>query len=532
MTVEQICHVGKIELNDENTHIIQSYAQHIVPWLESNEFREKWASKPYPPLINPEKIDFDGANALHAWTLNIPFPKFYDFVVFGSHGVGITTAMNGFLYLCGAVGIGLSRKAKLNETDDNEKPSNKAAYIELLKGLMAIKTLKDNQKLKEVNHIFLMLNDFIADKDAKKIYSLIDASLALHIVRDPISNLKSLVNNPEIVKKMWYSDESYDIESFEKDMKEGRLSYGALRDIALDFTQDPAKLLKQIIHYAGGKEESKPKNTEKIKKISEEEMILRPKISSVDTWMVDSTQAFHDGVLFQLLSGSLKKCKLKQTSDFIGEKSYDCMCEICEFLGIKKPDESLAPVFSKRAANSVAFLPLTIYANAKTPLFSDEKGSFKDKDRLTSAKIELVTAMSPVASAGYDISKYFSDIDGFDVGQIRVVVTSNDDLIKLLEAGLMDKLKRYIAALVKAIDDEFNAHSKYRFDEKDILDYFKEHKKSRQIMSYIMNQHLLLLKSNKPEIIEGYGWYQKYLEIAKDDEPLDTTQDGVSVTNF
>ena len=151
---------------------------------------------------------------------------------------------------------------------------------------------------------------------------------------------------------------------------------------------------------------------------------------------------------------------------------------------------------------------------------------------MTSAKIELVTAMSPVASAGYDISKYFSDIDGFDVGQIRVVVTSNDDLIKLLEAGLMDKLKRYIAALVKAIDDEFNAHSKYRFDEKDILDYFKEHKKSRQIMSYIMNQHLLLLKNNKPEIIEGYGWYQKYLEIAKDDEPLDTTQDGVSVTNF
>ena len=58
MTVEQICQIGKLELNDENTHIIQSYAEHIVPWLESDEFREKWASKPYPPLINLSVIEW------------------------------------------------------------------------------------------------------------------------------------------------------------------------------------------------------------------------------------------------------------------------------------------------------------------------------------------------------------------------------------------------------------------------------------------------------------------------------------------
>ena len=142
MTLEQICQIGKLELNDENTHIIQSYAQHIVPWLESDEFREKWASKPYPPLINPEKIDFDGANALHAWTLNIPFPKFYDFVVFGSHGVGITTAMNGYLWLCGAVPVGLSSTAKIDDKDEDEKPSNKANYVNMLKYLVLLKSYK------------------------------------------------------------------------------------------------------------------------------------------------------------------------------------------------------------------------------------------------------------------------------------------------------------------------------------------------------------------------------------------------------
>ena len=525
MTVEQICHIGKIELNDENTHIIKSYAEHIVPWLESDEFREKWASKAYPPLINPEKIDFEGANALHAWTLNIPFPKYYDFVVFGSHGVGITTAMNGYLWLCGAVPVGLSRTAKIDDKDEDEKPSNKANYVNMLKYLVLLKSYKEAQaKKREKNgekegekmpfsHIYLRLNDFIADSDAKKLYSLIDASKALYIVRDPISNLKSLVNNPQMIKLIKYDDSK------------------ELQDFALSFDSNPKQSLEAVIIYPQGGSFEKKKE----QRVGEGgEIHVRPCIDSIDYWMLDNAQTFHDGVLFNLLSGSLKNIKLKQTNDFIGQKAYDCMCDICEFFGISKPDESLAEIFSKRAANSVGFLPIMIYANNKTKFFDDSYSGdkFEYNDIKNSAKIILSSAMDPLATLSrYDISEYFADIGGFDENFMRLSADANS-LVTLLAPNMMTKLRAYIKALIEAMDAVFKEHYKYRFSEDDVLEYFKAHPKSRQVFSYVLNQHLTFLRAHKPEIIANYTWYQKYLEIAKDDEPLDTAQNGVSVTNF
>lgn len=69
MTSEQICSIGKVEINDENTKIIKSYQQYIIPWLNSDKFKDHWANKPYPPLIDPDKMEWGGSDALHAWTL-------------------------------------------------------------------------------------------------------------------------------------------------------------------------------------------------------------------------------------------------------------------------------------------------------------------------------------------------------------------------------------------------------------------------------------------------------------------------------
>ena len=525
MTIEEICQIGKIEVNDENIKIIQNYAEYIVPWLKSDEFKANWANKPYPPLINPAKIDFEGANALHAWALNIPLPKYYDFVVFGSHGAGITGAINSFLWLCGAVAVGLSRNAKIDSKDDDEKPSNLANYVNMIKALVLLNDFKKAQAKKRekggekegekmpFNHIYLRLNDFIADNDAKKLYSLIDASKALHVVRDPISNLKSFVNNPQMIKLMKY-DETEE-----------------LQDFALNFGINPKNSLESVIIYPqGGNFEKKKEQKVGVGG----EMHVRPCIDSIDYWMLDNTQSFHDGVLFSLLSGSLKNIKLKQTSDFIGAKAYDCMCDICEFFGISKPDESLAEIFSKRAANFGGFLPISIFANDKTEFFdgSYSGDEFKYSDIKNSAKITLSSAMDPIATLSlYDISEYFKDIIDFDGCGIKISTEANS-LVKLLAPNMMNKLRAYIKALIEAMNAVFEEHYKYRFNEDEVLEYFKAHPKSRQVFSYVLNQHLTFLKAHKPEIVANYSWYQKFLEIAKDDEPLDTTQTGVSITNF
>ena len=97
MTVEQICQIGKVKISDENIAIINQYKDYIIPWLSSDEFKTNYAKKEFPPLINPAKLDYEGSNPAHAWVLNLPLPAFYDFLVFGSHAVGLHGAMIGFL---------------------------------------------------------------------------------------------------------------------------------------------------------------------------------------------------------------------------------------------------------------------------------------------------------------------------------------------------------------------------------------------------------------------------------------------------
>lgn len=523
MTLEQICSIGKVEINDENTKIIKSYQQYIIPWLNSDKFKDHWANKPYPPLIDPDKMEWGGSDALHAWTLNLPLPKFYDFVVFGSHGVGISTAMNRFLWMCKAVAVCCNKLAKINEKDEKENPSNKANYVNMLKHLVFFegfrkaqaKRLEDKEiEAMSFKYVYLQLNDFINDSDAKKFYSLIDASLALHIVRDPISNLKSLVNNPQMITHTKYEDDEN------------------LKKFALNFNTNAKKTLSKVIIYPqGGAFEKK-----KMQKIGEGgEMNVRPCIDSIDYWMLDNTQTFHDGALFTLLSGSLNKIKLKQTTDFIGEKSYDCMCEICEFFGLDKPDEKFAPIFAKRAANSVGFLPLSIYADDKTEFFDKKFGAgakFNAASIKNSAKIILSSANDPVAKLSrYDISEYFKDVKGFD-DSAMLISTGADDLVKLLAPNMMKKLKYYIKSLLKAIDEIFEEHYKYRFSEDDVLEYFRQNKRSRQVMNYILNQHLYFLSTHKPDVVKNYKWYQKFLELCKDDEPLENSDVNFSVTSF
>ena len=101
MTVEQICQIGKVKISDENIAIINKYKDYIIPWLSSDEFKNNYAKKEFPPLINPAKLDYEGSDPAHAWVLNLPLPAFYDFLVFGSHAVGLHGAMIGFFALCG-----------------------------------------------------------------------------------------------------------------------------------------------------------------------------------------------------------------------------------------------------------------------------------------------------------------------------------------------------------------------------------------------------------------------------------------------
>lgn len=62
-------------------------------WLNSKEFKEKYLdiNYPYPPLLNPDSIDYESISAELAWELNLPLPPKYKFRLIMASYMGHTS---------------------------------------------------------------------------------------------------------------------------------------------------------------------------------------------------------------------------------------------------------------------------------------------------------------------------------------------------------------------------------------------------------------------------------------------------------
>lgn len=66
------------------------------------------------------------------------------------------------------------------------------------------------KKVKELGYTkkaYLQITNLILDSDAKKFYSLIDTSVAINIIRDPISVLRTMVTLPNFSDEFSIDDE-------------------------------------------------------------------------------------------------------------------------------------------------------------------------------------------------------------------------------------------------------------------------------------------------------------------------------------
>ena len=498
MTIEQICQIGKVKISDENIEIINKYKDYIVAWLACDEFKNNYANKEFPPLINPQKLDYEGSDPKHAWLLNIPLPNYYDFVAFGSHAVGLHGAMIGFFALCGVSRkvMALRGGAAANLADVSSQDNYERMFSEIL----ALNKLKQAGFVK---HFYLQLSDLVLDNDTKKFYSLIDASNALHIVRDPISVLKSTAAVPhraEIMK----------VEGSEEFLPFGMFLH-----------QDPFSHFSKHIFYMN---RGLTMNTNRQSGVGEgKEMDFMPDINSVEWWLLNYEQTFHDGIMYQLLAPSLKTIKLKQTTDFVGEKCFDSMCELADHFGFDRPKEADRWLFEQRVSDLKHLTPMKLYANKDCPLYTEPSTN------ATTISKELVeNSIKIVLTTRFDGALYI--LPQLDISSIfeladpvfAVMIESESDALKLLkEPELLAKIKIYIKDLSYALLKQAKIENTKKFTENDVLAWFEKHPKMRQIMSFVMKQHLVLLNAHKPEIISGYKYYQKFLELSKDDEPLD-----------
>ena len=127
--------------------------------------------------------------------LNLPLPKNYDFVLFGSHAAGMHAALPGFFTLCG-VCVRCIIPKQMDIVQEGQKGSF-GCYCLLHKKLLAMKKVKE---LGYTKKSYLQITNLLLDSDAKKFYSLIDTSVAINIIRDPISVLRTMVTLPKSVE--------------------------------------------------------------------------------------------------------------------------------------------------------------------------------------------------------------------------------------------------------------------------------------------------------------------------------------------
>ena len=159
--------IQKIQAPKKQLFLATKNAQRIYP---------SYASLPYPPLLDPDMINYENSDIRMCWSLNIPLPPFYDFVIFGSHAASLHSGVPAMLSLCGCATAGRA----------GEKESFRI-YEQFFEQLKERRKLKDSG---ECRKIALIISDLALDDENDKLYSLIPANDALCVVRDPISNIK------------------------------------------------------------------------------------------------------------------------------------------------------------------------------------------------------------------------------------------------------------------------------------------------------------------------------------------------------
>ncbi|HEC1775809.1 TPA: DUF2972 domain-containing protein [Campylobacter lari] len=73
--------------------------EEIEGWIFSDKFyNDYWSiNYQYPPLLNPDYVDYCNISETIAWNINLPLPNKYSIVFIYSHGTGATNTLNYFM---------------------------------------------------------------------------------------------------------------------------------------------------------------------------------------------------------------------------------------------------------------------------------------------------------------------------------------------------------------------------------------------------------------------------------------------------
>ena len=155
---------------------IRTLSPQIKDWTKSSEFKDKYANHPYPPLLNPQNIDYESIPADLAWELNLPLPPKYDLIYFNNGATASLHILEFFKrceialnpYWVGVIELDYRQKYEMDY----------------------------NLLLKRKNEPFNVIALYLQKPEINKYCALLGKSVPLfYVSRDPISRIKSACNH-------------------------------------------------------------------------------------------------------------------------------------------------------------------------------------------------------------------------------------------------------------------------------------------------------------------------------------------------
>ena len=461
---------------------LSTFDEESKKWLNSPEFKAKYldTKHPYPPLLNPDSVDYKSIPAELAWDINLPLPKNYD-LIFLTNGASASAATSYYLAECSCRLSGSCYEAK-------------ATYLSIYKSLQFGSKCKFNVIALFVEDIVQYPN--VISKNSHHLLSAISKKVPLlYVARDPIERAKHIINHIQ---------------------NDGGISSTPLMK-KFNLTCDYTKLFPKFAYFGS---------------------TLQPSFVGLTDYEVEIpflyTRLLCDSP-FTAFKDKISSIYCVEFNDLKPDKAFDTFCKVADVLDLDKPQNK--EIFLNRMSPTAGMLALFGLDNKAVEIYihlDDINNVFvegnAEKQNLNSLGkkggysifIAPLHILTKEQREFVDISDEISNDLIVDDTQILMVIQQDD--FKKLQANkeLWNATKQYLKGYVQCYKDKATKMKSDRVSEQDLLNYLRTNKKARNFIKKTLDNELNYIKEHHPNFIEKWKYY---LEFEKMCAELDGEKD-------
>lgn len=427
-------------------------------WVNSKEFKEKYidTKHPYPPLLNPNSVDYDKISAKLAWELNLPLPPNYDFIFFSN---GSSATVLSILFL---------EQSNVRHTVGYAPKDIYLAYYDMLRQPSKQKTClffwsaSANTKLPYFN-----------ENPKHFLYSLSKKVPMLYIARDPIGRLKHYLNH--------LGGDKYDTTPL---MKRFNLT-----------CKDYEKLFYKPT-YVNGKHFPDFTTFEKANSLN-----------------FAISQSFIFDSILEHFKNNLSFIHCVEFNDLKPDNVISTLETVTHTFNLNQPQNK--DIFLNRInrnCGGITQLPSILYAHPEDLKHTTNKEDLTSLDKKDGFSF-IITMPQCITDEEKDFVDITSEIEKdliIDDTHIFVIIKKQElDSVKQ-NTTLYNTCITYLKDYVNALKEHTQEINNNLINESQILNYLREHKQARIAIKKMLDSELNYIKTHHPTFIQKWQYYLEF----------------------